>query len=641
MEEPVFQPFPYDGHFSPVIGSYIDPNLQPSPSDPYLGQWEGEPPQVKRWISDDQRTPLFNAGPYSDVVTSVARPAMRACPVPPPSGPCFPSPIPSSDHGLTVTSPLGETDSFYDNNNLPSTPSDTAVLSPSYHPGHPDYYSSQEEAIQFVNMGPAAPPAYVKPEDVDPSRQLGYQDAEASQPDFTFNEHRSYSFESSTSHNGVDPAQNQITVALPRRRMASPEEMQPIKMEFEASSQYPPLPDEDDDCATEERSVSKRKKEEEDDDDDDDYTPGKKIRPGSTSTPRSTRAKPMLPKPAPIKRNSTISNAASRPATSPVSKAKGLICPHCVHAPFKDENTFNAHTKKQHTRPFKCVFHFAGCTSTFASKNEWKRHNSTQHLVLHYWLCTEGPCGKTVHGSSPASHARSRQPLRSSQDHAGGGVSALYSHSLHPLSPSNATVSSAPGVRFNRKDLYTQHVRRMHMPPNIKKDIKLLAQKGTQPSSSSSSSSKARKGQADCPLQRTKLAWEENLKQRQEAAVRDRITLPTFMRCPAGGCEAEFRGDDAWDQRMEHVAKHLERGDKGEVRFGGPDDTTLVEWASSPEVGVIVWEGKGKGRWVLNKVMVRSAHGSVSKSGGEEPEAAVVEEGDEDAEGEEDDDVQC
>lgn len=31
-------------------------------------------------------------------------------------------------------------------------------------------------------------------------------------------------------------------------------------------------------------------------------------------------------------------------------------------------------------RPYVCVFNFAGCTSTFTSKNEWKRHVKSQHL---------------------------------------------------------------------------------------------------------------------------------------------------------------------------------------------------------------------------------------------------------------------
>src|SRR5690348_10604111 len=97
MEDPVFQPHIFDGNFNPVIGSYIDPNLQPSPSDSYLSQWEREPPQVKRWISDDQRTAYFNADPYSNAMTSGARAPIGTRPVPPPSLARFASPVTSSD----------------------------------------------------------------------------------------------------------------------------------------------------------------------------------------------------------------------------------------------------------------------------------------------------------------------------------------------------------------------------------------------------------------------------------------------------------------------------------------------------------------------------------------------------------------
>ncbi|OIW31566.1 hypothetical protein CONLIGDRAFT_678036 [Coniochaeta ligniaria NRRL 30616] len=643
MEDPVFQPHVFDGHFNAVIGSYIDPSLQPSPSDPYLSQWEREPPQVKRWISDDQRT-YFNADPYSNVVTSVARPSVGTRPVP--SQVRFPSPISSSDHGLTAPSPLAETESFYDNN-LPSTPSDTAVLSPSYHPVHFEYYSSQEEAIQFVNMGPAAPPAYVKPGDVDPSQQLGYCDAEATQPDFSL-EDRSYSFGSGTSHNDVDTTHNhdQITVAFTHQRVSSPEEMRPIKAEREASAQYPPPPDHgDDDDASEapqERPCSKRKK----DDDDHDYTPGKKIKSSGSTSPRRTRPKPVPTKPSspkghPAASSSSTSQKAAN--TSAATKGKVFSCRHCKHTTFKDETSLETHIKKQHTRPFKCVFHFAGCTSTFASKNEWKRHNSTQHLVLQQWLCREGQCSKAVNGS-PAASSSSRPPKPRDQS---AGESALYSNTFNPPSAAGAgaapvlassTPPQAAGVRFNRKDLYTQHVRRMHMPPNIKKDLKTLdQQKAASQQAAAAGKGGGRKAggpQSQSQEERTKRAWEEHLKHRQEGALRNRIVLPNYMRCPAVGCQAEFRGGDAWDQRMEHVAKHLESGDRGEVNFGGVEDGGLVEWAASPAVGVIVREGGG---WAL--VNKQNRGGSAKKEREEEGGEIVVDDGERDAECEEDDDV--
>ncbi|KAL2255867.1 hypothetical protein VTK26DRAFT_2562 [Humicola hyalothermophila] len=119
------------------------------------------------------------------------------------------------------------------------------------------------------------------------------------------------------------------------------------------------------------------------------------------------------------------------------------------------------------------------------------------------------------------------------------------------------------------------------------------------------------------------------------------------MRCPARACGAVFRGADAWNQRMEHVAKHLERhaaacasagggekdgvgrekeGEKEKERvvFGGDGDETLVRWAARPDVAIIAPapatatataqggdEGVAGGRWVLNDMLKRGPGGNV------------------------------
>ncbi|KAK0641919.1 hypothetical protein B0T16DRAFT_461942 [Cercophora newfieldiana] len=113
------------------------------------------------------------------------------------------------------------------------------------------------------------------------------------------------------------------------------------------------------------------------------------------------------------------------------------MCP--LRAGFPDNASLSLHTRKKHARPYKCVFHFAGCESTFAYKNDWKRHVNTQHVLLDYWICDEDECGQV-----------SLVSRRS-------GKSALW---LAPLPLTN-------GVIFNRKDLYIQHVRRMHMPTQL------------------------------------------------------------------------------------------------------------------------------------------------------------------------------
>jgi hypothetical protein len=76
----------------------------------------------------------------------------------------------------------------------------------------------------------------------------------------------------------------------------------------------------------------------------------------------------------------------------------------------------------------------------------------------------------------------------------------------------------------------------------------------------------------------------------QQQALRTRCQLPREMICPAENCDLVFRGDKAWDERMEHAARHLEAASMGrepEVRFGGSHDTCLSEWAERPDVDVV------------------------------------------------------
>jgi hypothetical protein len=40
---------------------------------------------------------------------------------------------------------------------------------------------------------------------------------------------------------------------------------------------------------------------------------------------------------------------------------------------------------KRHTRPYGCTF--TKCQKTFGSKNDWKRHETSQHYQLEIWRC--------------------------------------------------------------------------------------------------------------------------------------------------------------------------------------------------------------------------------------------------------------
>jgi hypothetical protein len=229
-------------------------------------------------------------------------------------------------------------------------------------------------------------------------------------------------------------------------------------------------------------------------------------------TPKSTRT-----------RKRTASKAISPPASKhprnakSISKTKGqFACKSYDHAPYKDATALHRHTASSHTRAFICVFAFAGCTSTFGSKNEWKRHTLSQHLNLSAWVCELQACGKVQNQSKNG----------------------------------NTTVKSS---EFKRKDLFTQHLRRMHAPFSVKR------------------------------MQKKDSEWEEYLKKLQVSCLRVKRQAPSKLSCPLASCKAVFEGSRCWDDRMEHVGKHLEKAaasigaNKFEVRQ--ENDEFLVAWA--------------------------------------------------------------
>ena len=228
---------------------------------------------------------------------------------------------------------------------------------------------------------------------------------------------------------------------------------------------------------------------------------------------------------------------------------------------------------------FNCVFDFAGCEATFVKKNEWKRHVATKHLLLNYWRCAEGACAAAESSSQTPTHT----------------------------APPNGSI-------FNRKDLFTQHLKRMHAPKEIK-DLLNDTSTNTTNSSKKPSSHKPK----PTPVAKALLAeWDLHVCTLQSIAIHSRCTLPNRMRCPVPECaEPEFCGADAWDQRMEHVAQHMVPPSKGgssartseKVVFGGESDTTLVDWASQPDVAII--EPGEEGGWVLKTPLKRLSSGSV------------------------------
>ncbi|PKS07532.1 hypothetical protein jhhlp_006136 [Lomentospora prolificans] len=248
----------------------------------------------------------------------------------------------------------------------------------------------------------------------------------------------------------------------------------------------------------------------------DEAVPGRGIKPTSPKVDTTRKRGRQGTKPSP---NTSKKHKAITPSSG------NHPCNTCRDV-FTTNSELQDHVQQTHPRPLVCVFSYAGCTSTFGSKNEWKRHVLSQHIILQYWLCTDPACVRT----NPES---------------GGTI-------------------------FNRKDLYTQHVRRMHVPEKYKETV----------------NNKARDPE-----------WDQILRKMQESAERKRCRMPTYMRCPAEGCSIEFRSATAWDDRMEHVAKHLDKAGEPRVVFGGAQDFTLTEWAADPSVNIV--RAVGVDRWEL------------------------------------------
>jgi hypothetical protein len=228
-------------------------------------------------------------------------------------------------------------------------------------------------------------------------------------------------------------------------------------------------------------------------------------------SPKSTRTRKR-----PGSKASSPPNAKRRVTKN--TKTKGSYsCKSCNHSPFKDAVSLQRHLNAAHTRAFICVFAFAGCQSTFASKNEWKRHVSSQHLNLNSWVCEQGACGRV-------------QSAKKGEN--------------------GATVK---GSEFNRKDLFTQHLRRMHAPFDVKRKNKKNPD------------------------------WEERLKELQVSCLRVKRSPPTRLACPMHDCDTLFEGINCWDDHMEHVGKHLEKAavstGVGKFSVQQEDDQLLVDWA--------------------------------------------------------------
>jgi len=181
-------------------------------------------------------------------------------------------------------------------------------------------------------------------------------------------------------------------------------------------------------------------------------------------------------------------------------------------------------------RPFPCPFTMYGCVSSFSSKNEWMRHVSDQHIKLGFWRCHLCPSRKD---------------------------------------PNNGIVYYKD---FNRKDLFIQHVHRMHAAP---------------PHASSLDD----KDDEGYPVN------EDNLADYQSLCWRTLRRPPQQSSCHF--CDRVFVGPGSWSERMEHVGRHLDKD-----RHEGPP-TDAKKWKEDPYLleyllkERLIVKGDGKFRYRL------------------------------------------
>lgn len=223
--------------------------------------------------------------------------------------------------------------------------------------------------------------------------------------------------------------------------------------------------------------------------------------------------------------------------------------PEPTSAPPKSPGKPPAAAAAARSRVFTCSFARYGCDSTFGSKNEWKRHVASQHLQLGFYRCDVDKCN--IHCKGPNQH--NRQHHKKSRSHLSNDTACRIAND------------------FNRKDLFTQHLRRMHAP---------WVQDG-------------RTIEPRLPLNRERDAFERSLNDIRERCWHQQRKPPQCSQC--GFCAQKFRGEHSWDERMEHVGRHYERDEQPDVER---EDVGLRQWAV--QEGII--RPMEEGRWILSSL---------------------------------------
>lgn len=185
----------------------------------------------------------------------------------------------------------------------------------------------------------------------------------------------------------------------------------------------------------------------------------------------------------------------------------------------EDEEDEPANEAQPPLKPFPCPLAPYGCTASFNAKNEWKRHATTQHFRLGFWRCDLCKLDNKTNNN-------------------------------HKNGRSNSNVRKTPNAahnEFNRKDLFMQHVRRMH-PESIK------PLDATTPPLPKTKPSKTTKTNTSTPSQ-TSLTSLTSLTLHSHHPSPN--PTPPATLCPF--CPETFpAGPQGLESRLEHMGKHMD-----------------------------------------------------------------------------------
>ncbi|KAJ9657991.1 hypothetical protein H2198_003960 [Neophaeococcomyces mojaviensis] len=321
-------------------------------------------------------------------------------------------------------------------------------------------------------------------------------------------------------------------------------------------------------------------------------------------SPRSPRSPRHARRPSNLNRSTVLGPGVRVQKSGPSSNASSSTSMHVRRSSkskakpkpaFAERLAANAKQEAMNKsdRTFPCTFHHFGCTSEFPNKNEWKRHVAYQHLQLGYFRCDLDNCdpdNKPSHTNArrTSSSSKSAKP-KVDRDNDSEEIVKIYND-------------------FNRKDLFTQHCRRMHGPA---RNPTLCSNPPT------------KRGSLQ-PTKDDEAAFEKMLDGIRKRCWHVRRQAPERSSC--GFCNRVFdaehyqnqSGDSnpkddvspeekAWEARMEHIGRHYEKDNV--TKFKEDADEDLVDWGLNNGVLRRLEDGRA---WLVS-LEVPQASGPVSR----------------------------